>query len=126
MAAVTLVALPSALGRSPTYVTYDCQHVKERPHSILFACGDGNFYVNHLRWFSWHRKKAFARGVYHYNDCDPNCAEGKFHRIRGSLKLEFRRWCADQKKFVFKHAYTHYRRPHRGHSRESFGLQCPF
>lgn len=119
-------AFVPALGRSATYVTNDCQHVAQRPHVIVFACGDGNFYAKHLHWNAWHRKKAFGRGDFYYNDCDPDCADGHFHKVRGSLKLRFRRWCSKQHKFVFKHAYIHYNRPVGGRRRQNYGLACPY
>jgi hypothetical protein len=122
----SLLALPMAFGSTATtYVTYDCQHLRQRPSSILFACGDGNYYVNHLQWTGWHSKRAFGRGVFHFNDCKPDCAGGTFHKRRGSLLLRFRRWCSPERKFAFKHAYIRYNRPYQGRQKHSYGLVCP-
>lgn len=119
------IPLSSAVARRPTYVTHDCQHVRQRPRSILFACGDGNYYVKRLHWRSWHKRWARARGVFHFNDCDPNCAEGTFHKRRGRLILRRRLWCPSIDKFVFRRAKVKYRRPWQGERRLSFGLYCP-
>lgn len=58
-----------------------------RPHSIVLACADGNFYADHLRWTSWTATSAVAAGIGHQNDCKPNCAAGHFHAYRISIRL---------------------------------------
>jgi hypothetical protein len=119
------VAGPVRAGSS-TEVTHDCTHTKVRPHRILFACGDGNFYVTYLRWGRWLTRYARARGVFHFNDCDPNCAEGTFHKRRGKLHLRDRLWCPEQHLFVFRRARVVYRRPRDGQREFRFRLYCPF
>ena len=61
---VSVLAAPSvtAGGRRTTYAMTDCRHLRTAPKSILFACGDGNFFVDHLTWFRWHPWKAVAAG----------------------------------------------------------------
>jgi hypothetical protein len=117
---------PSAEAKPITYVTHDCQHVKVKPRAILFACGDGNFYVKRLHWRAWHLRRAVAHGVYHFNDCKPDCARGTFHKRRGRLVLRRRLWCPDIDKFVFRRAKVRYKRPWNGKRRFSFRLFCPF
>jgi hypothetical protein len=95
------------------------------PEHIMFACGDGNFYVNHLHWNSWQRLRATARGVFHFNDCTPDCADGTFHTRRGTLVLRYRLWCPKVGRYVFRRAKVTYDRPWRGMRRESFRLFCP-
>ena len=58
-----------------------------RPHSIVLACADGNFYVDHLRWKSWTATGARATGTGHQNDCKPYCAAGHFHAYTISIRL---------------------------------------
>jgi hypothetical protein len=70
-AGVGTAGLPSFLGCEGT-------HPLVRPHSILFACADGNFYVSRLHWSSWTARSAIAVGVGYQNDCTPSCAAGHF------------------------------------------------
>ena len=124
--AVAFSLLPEWAGAgSVTYVTHDCLHVKREPAKIMFACADGGYYVDHLRWGYWYPKKARARGIFHFNDCDPTCAGGTFHTRRGTLRLRYRLWCPDIHKYVFRHAWATYDRPWDGRSGEDFKLYCP-
>ena len=119
------LAVPSAQAAPVTYVTKDCVHVAVEPHYILFACADGNYYANHLQWALWDLKRARGHGVFHQNDCKPDCASGHFHKRRGTIHLRYRRWCPKIHKYVFKHAHVHYNRPLLGRSGESFAMFCP-
>jgi hypothetical protein len=71
-----------------------------RPASIVIACGDGNFYVDHLRWSSWGPTVANATGLGHANDCTPYCAAGKFHTYRLSVRLDLRRVCGTTRRIA--------------------------
>jgi hypothetical protein len=65
-----------------------CAHQPQvRPASIVIACGDANFYVDHLRWKSWGAGGATATGTAHRNDCKPNCAAGHFHASPVTVRL---------------------------------------
>lgn len=55
------------------------QQAQVRPASIVIACADGNFYVDHLRWTTWGPRSAVGKGIAQRNDCTPNCAAGHFH-----------------------------------------------
>jgi len=58
----------------------DCQgKLVVKPASIVLACGDGNFYVENLKWTGWGASFAAASGTGKANDCTPNCAAGHFH-----------------------------------------------
>src|SRR5262245_443268 len=80
-----------ALGR--TYVAHDCRHGTIRPRYILFTCADGGFYMTQGEWTSWHRWRAAGTALFHMNDCDPSCAEGTFHTMRGRVVLHRRERC---------------------------------
>jgi hypothetical protein len=120
-------AAPTVASRSRTYVA-KCTHVAFKPHSIIFACGDGGFYVKRLHWRHWSFRWAVATGVFHANDCDPDCARGTFHRRRGILLLTRRLSCPSTGKFVFRHVTVRYNVPpkdsfHWGHP--DFREFCP-
>ncbi|MFL5766587.1 MAG: hypothetical protein ACJ758_01930 [Actinomycetota bacterium] len=122
--ALILTALPaSAAGR--TYVTYDCAHVKTEPRQILFACGDGAFFSDHLHWRKWHSFRAVGRGEFHQNDCRPDCARGTFHERDGKIVLHGRQWCAGIHKSVFAHARITFDGRLVGRHRQRFRLFCP-
>jgi hypothetical protein len=124
LAAALLVSLPASASDT-TYVTHDCLHTRMEPEHIMFACADGGYYVNHLNWSTWHRLRAEARGVYHFNDCRPSCAGGTFHTRRGTLLLRYRLWCPKVDRYVFRRAKVTYDRAWRGQKRDSFRLFCP-
>jgi len=130
MAAMLLVALTSpgadAGGRRTTYAMIDCRHVRTTPRSILFACGDGNYFVDHLTWFNWHPWKAAGFGLFHQNDCRPSCAEGTFRTEWGRIWLRNRDRCDPPGKFVFQHVRVRYEGTLLGRHRTEFGhLGCP-
>jgi len=119
------VAMLPADAAEPTYVTHDCLSVKQEPARIVFACADANYYVNHLKWESWGVRRAVARGVFHFNDCDPGCAAGQFHKRFGRLVLRYRKRCTDIEKNVFRQARIRYKRAWQGDRKSRFGMFCP-
>jgi hypothetical protein len=65
-----------------------CAHTpRVRPASIVIACGDGNFYADHLVWKRWSATGAVAAGIGHRNDCKPYCAAGHFHAFPLTIRL---------------------------------------
>ncbi len=114
-----------ASAREPTTVTDDCYHVDVRPRSIMFACADGGYYVTHLDWLRWRGRRADGVGLFHRNDCIPNCAGGTFHNRRGTISLRHRLWCPDVGRYVYRRALITYRRPLAGRTRTRFRLFCP-
>jgi hypothetical protein len=112
--------------RRTTYAMTDCMHLRTRPSAILFACGDGNFYVDHLSWFRWHPWRATGGGLFHQNDCNPSCAEGTFHTEWGQVWLRNRDRCDPPGRFVFQHVRIVYLGKLLGRHTTSFGhVGCP-
>jgi hypothetical protein len=70
-----------------TVLTGCWHHAQVRPAEVVFACGDGNFYVTGLLWTHWGAADAEGRGVGHQNDCTPDCASGHFHTYKLSVRL---------------------------------------
>jgi hypothetical protein len=59
----------------------DCVgHPRVEPARVAFACADGNFGVDHLKWVGWGTGRAVGLGSAYVNDCTPYCAAGHFHR----------------------------------------------
>jgi hypothetical protein len=125
---VTLIGLAPApsSAASRTYVTNDCRHIRVRPRSIMFACADAGFYVTRLDWQRWLVHRAAGDGVFHRNDCLPDCADGTFRTRHGTIRLRHRLWCPDVGSYVFRRATIVYRHPLLGRSRTAFRLSCPY
>ena len=116
---------PALAGRRATYVT-DCMRARMRPDRIVFACADGNFYADHLEWRLWHVWRAAGRGLFHINDCKPDCANGTFHVRSGRIRLRSRIRCEGIDKYVFDRARIVYDRA--WHDTRRFGIRhvgCP-
>ena len=124
MLSQSAIASASA-GSTRTSVTHDCFHVSVRPHAILFACGDGGYYARRLHWADWHVRSARGAGVFYLNDCTPNCAEGTFHRARGTIVLSRPRYCRGIDGRVFSRMTVRYERPLLGDMRTRDRLYCP-
>ena len=112
-------------GERRTAVTHNCQRVEVRPRWIVFACGDGGFFVRRLVWSRWHPFRAVASGEFHQNDCDPSCAGGEFHTREGILRLRGRMWCDAVNRYVFERAVVRFERPLLGREEMRFRLFCP-
>jgi hypothetical protein len=122
---LSIVAVPAVATSTTTYVTYNCKAVKKEPAKIVFACADYGYYVDHLTWSSWSTTKAVGRGVFHMNDCKPNCASGHFHSRKGTLVLQKTMTCPKIHKTVFKHAEATYDKAWNGKKKQSSPLFCP-
>jgi hypothetical protein len=126
VAAMSLLGVGAAVAGQETWVSgRDCSHLAQEPRKILFACADGGYYADHLEWSSWEVRRAEGRGVFHFNDCDPNCAGGTFHRRTGGIVLHDRTWCEEPHRFVFNRARITYDRPYQGSRRNDYPLGCP-
>ena len=85
-AAGGLVAAPPSGAASRPSALPDCLgHPQSKPKAVVFACGDGNFGVDHLSWVGWGGSRAIALGSAYLNDCKPYCAAGHFHRYPAIL-----------------------------------------
>jgi hypothetical protein len=92
-----------------------CDNPTYRPRRIVIACGDGNFYVDQIRWSWWGDRSARGVGTAHANDCVPYCAAGHFHSYPGVVvRLDNTRYCSDNSDYEFtrlRYRYTRARPP---------------
>lgn len=65
----------------------DCMHRQVRPRTVIVACGDGNFYVQHIHWVHFGGHSALGHGVARVNTCRPDCAGGHFPRYAARITL---------------------------------------
>jgi hypothetical protein len=89
-----LAAVPSAHASTPApavsstaTVLADCVHGTVRPHRVFIACGDGALFLQVRRYRTWGAKEAIGRGAVLADDCDPNCADGTFHRTPARIRF---------------------------------------
>jgi hypothetical protein len=84
-------AAPTGAGAVVTRVVANCSVAPDtlavRPKGIVIACADGNLGVEKMSWASWGASTATGRGTLYENQCEPNCAEGKFATYQVAVTL---------------------------------------
>lgn len=58
-----------------------------RPTSYVLACADANTYFDSIKWTTWGRTTATATATFVQNNCEPNCAAGRFIKYPATLRL---------------------------------------
>jgi hypothetical protein len=92
LGAIGMTAFASASGRR---VVGDCTKSQVRPATIVIFCADDNASLTHLRWSSFGGTTASASGQYSVNDCNPDCAGGKFHSYPVRVVVSKAKLCRD-------------------------------
>jgi hypothetical protein len=111
----------------PSFLGCEGTRPAVRPHSIVFACADGNFYVNSLRWSSWTTESASAVGIGHQNDCTPFCAAGHFHAYPSvSIRLVRPETCTNGRRLFTRITYRFLRGRPPGEKTRQSTLSAPF
>ncbi len=86
------LAIPGIAGHAdpvPSPVTVsNCGHYEVKPGFIMIACADGGNILDHLKWTAWSSTLALATGIERINDCEPSCADGKFHSYPVTVRLD--------------------------------------
>ena len=73
-----------------------------KPKTIIVFCADGGAVVRRISWSSWGDREArgsSSRAA--VNDCEPSCAQGKFHRYSVRLVLRRPRNCGSGRGRIF-------------------------
>lgn len=81
-------AARSATPKSRSVAVSNCGHYEVKPDFIMIACADGGNILEHLKWSVWSATSALATGVEEINDCEPSCADGKFHSYPVTVRLD--------------------------------------
>jgi len=66
----------AAVAAERVYFPSHCGASKYRPRTIVMACGDAGFIIEHITWQRWRRKGARGSGTGVTKTCDPFCAAG--------------------------------------------------
>lgn len=103
---------PAQAQTTPKVLTYDSSTTFARRPATIGYTGDGTGFVGkrpwgarpgHLTWTKWNKKRAKGRGTIWLNRCEPNCAEGTFHKVTGSLTL------TKPKRHRFRQLHIHFK-----------------
>ena len=68
-------------------LTFDCEIPLHKPDYITLTCADGGMSVREIKWQSWGSKEAVGTGIYAENNCQPDCASGKFIKTPVAISL---------------------------------------
>ena len=68
-------------------LTFDCEIPLHKPDYITLTCADGGMSVREIKWQSWGSKEAVGTGIYTQNNCQPDCASGKFIKTPVAISL---------------------------------------
>ena len=122
LALLVIVAPPAQGGgrRDPTFVLADCGRLRTTPPQIDFGC-TGGLYLDHLTWFRWHRWRAAGGGLFHMNDCRPNCADGTYHTEWGHIWLRNPARCEPSGRFAFQRVRIRYEGRLLGRRGDTYG-----
>lgn len=78
---------PSNVPPSETY-TFLCEVLVQRPETLTRTCADFGEKVFDIEWKTWGIEGAEGTGIYSFNDCNPDCAEGTRSEVPVSLRLD--------------------------------------
>ncbi len=102
--------------------TQNCRYGIRRPKAIVFACGDGNWLVNRLRWSRWGGRVAIGTGIERQKSCDPSCAAGRIVSQPVTVRLYRRRACAGRTHLYYRSATLVYNSGRRA----AVSVPCPY
>ncbi|MDO8213965.1 hypothetical protein [Conexibacter sp. CPCC 206217] len=72
-----------------------------KPSRFVITCADANESLTGLRWSKWNASEGVAKGTWVVNDCDPNCAGGRFVRSRVTVRVWRLRACPALQREIF-------------------------
>jgi len=94
VAALAVLAMAGSAEAAQVYVeaSINPEPPVVRPHQILLS-EDGTFSLYGLKWKSYGGSTAIAAGRGYTRGCTPNCAEGKVHRPKATVRLSQVKTC---------------------------------
>ncbi len=74
--------------KNPEIFISECGYgYSQKPSSITLTCADGGIYLDNISFDSWNSTEATGKGIYNINNCDPDCASGKFSKVPVSINI---------------------------------------
>lgn len=121
--AVLGVAAPSAVAARPSHpVLPTCSgRAAVKPSRFVIACADAGITLTGLRWSKWGGSEGIATGTSVVNDCDPNCAAGRFVRDRVTVRVWRMRACPTLQRMIYTRIIVNTREA----DGEPYTLRCP-
>jgi hypothetical protein len=100
--AAALLALAAVPAGSATKVLFpgNCEKPSYKPTRIVVTCGDANNVLARIKWESYGTDVASGSATALVNTCDPNCAEGRFHRYPAVVDLKSPKDCGRYMQFT--------------------------
>ena len=78
---------PATAATKPEIIACDGKG-KVKPKEIILACGDGNTFVNNIKWVKWNNNTATGTGTLNWNTCLPQtCAGGIVQTYKAKITL---------------------------------------
>lgn len=99
----------------PTGIMSCAKAVVVKPSSFVISCGDGNNYLQKIKWSKWTLTSALGTATYTENNCTPYCAAGKFINYSAKVKVSAVRSTKSGK--LFTNLFVTY---HAGRKTKSF------
>ena len=96
LVALACAAAPALAGGGAVRLVGDCKAASATPARVTIACGDGNLWVQGIRWQDWGAATAVGSGIAYANPCTPNCAAvplSRFQRAKVVVLASHLRGC---------------------------------
>jgi len=77
---------PAGVDPNDVYI-FDCETVDRKVESLTTFCADFGVAVWKIKWSMWSANGAEGSGVFMANDCDPDCADGKYFEVPVNVYL---------------------------------------
>jgi hypothetical protein len=111
----------SAASAPVSIAAQGCSGHAYKPSRVVFACADGNVYATGLKYTSYGSREARASASIHVNNCEPNCAAGRFRTSTGGVRFYRVVKCADRRRYFTR---VHYTIAKRSYSADIEPLNC--
>ncbi len=77
---------PVGVDPNDVYV-FDCETIDRKVESLTTFCADFGIAVWKIKWSMWSANGAEGSGIFMANDCDPDCADGKYFELPVNVYL---------------------------------------
>jgi hypothetical protein len=111
-----------ATARPATRVVANCVDAVYKPKRIIIACGDGNLVLTKMRYKTWTAHEATGSGTMYVNECEPDCASGKWATTYTHFTLDRTKKVGKHDQPRFSRLVAVYPHHHGKHHREVYHL----
>lgn len=91
------------------YVLWACSgKAVVEPSDYVVTCADYGMQMEGVHWASWRHGSATGSGTVSENDCQPDCADGKFIDYPADFTLTGRKWWPRYGRYSYTAITVHY------------------